>query len=80
MFPGISVAYTDYEEACLTLDEEVDISKAPRAVFEILGSSNRFLDVCRVTDNEDDEGMLLTARMNLKIESMVLLEDGSYFF
>ena len=33
MFPGISVAYTDYEEACLTLDEEVEISKAPRAVL-----------------------------------------------
>ena len=49
-------------------------------MFEISGSQNKFLDVCKVTDNEDDEGMLLTARLNLKIESMVLLEDGSYFF
>lgn len=80
MFPGISVAYTDYEEACLTLDGELEVCKAPRAVFEISGSSHRFLDVCKVTENEDDEGMLLTARLNLKIESMVLLEDGSYFF
>lgn len=80
MFPGISVAYTDYEEAFVTLDEESEVRNAPRAVFEITACSNRFLDVCKVTNNEDDEGMLLIARLNLKIESMVLLEDGSYYF
>ena len=68
--PGLSVCYTDYEDAVGSLISEFKDINCPRIVFQIRNSAEKLLEVDKITQNEDDSGMCLKARVKLKIESV----------
>jgi hypothetical protein len=61
-FPGISVCYTELEDAVSSLETELDINY-PRVVFEVRNVEGKFVEVHQITQNPDDMGMCLKSRM-----------------
>jgi len=79
-FPGLSVCYTDYEDALGSLETDQEQNIAPRVIFKICDSQHKFLKVNEVTYNDKDEGMLLGSRLHLKIESMQQVDEEFVYF